>query len=137
MSGGKARQGASYHSSAGAAENEQLYGMYLGVVTHTRAQDLWIQVNIPQILGDQDSNWARPAAFNSVGSLTPPVAAWDYEPPLPWGGFANQQSQGQPVGWTGGPEYGPGPPVQSLVIVGFLGGDRNRPFYFLTSQHVG
>lgn len=136
MSAGKPRQGASYHPTAQAPENEQLFGLYLGVVTHTRAQDLWIQVNIPQILGDQDSNWARPIGFNSVGSLVPPVAAWDYAPPLPWGGFTEQQYAGQPTGWSEH-EIGPGPAVGSLVVVLFLGGDRNRPGYLLTSQHVG
>lgn len=139
MTAGTPPQGTSYHPTAHAAENEQLYGLYLGIVTHTRKQDLWVTVNVPQILGDQDSNWARPAAFNTVGSLHPPVQAFtaDPEPALPWGGFTGQISSGQPTGWTGGPEYGPGPPAGSLVLVGFVGGDRNRPFYFLTSQHVG
>jgi hypothetical protein len=129
-------QGSSYHPTAQSLDNEQLHGVYLGVVTHTRQQDLWVKISIPQLLGDQDSNWARPAGFNSVGSLTPPAAAWDSPAPLPWGGFTGQQGSGQPVGWSAA-ETGPGPPPGSLVVVMFIGGDRNRPAYLLTSQHVG
>lgn len=136
MTAGKPQHGTPYHDSAHSPENQQLFGMYLGTVTHTRARDLWIRVNIPQLLADQDSNWARPIGFNSVGSANPPVAAWDSAPPLPWGGFTQQQYAGQPTGWSAH-EMGPGPGVGSLVVVLFLGGDRNRPGYLLTSQHVG
>lgn len=136
MTAGRPQHGTPYHDSAHSPENQQLFGMYLGTVTHTRAQDLWIRVNIPQLLADQDSNWARPIGFNSVGSANPPVAAWDSAPPLPWGGFTAQQYAGQPTGWSAH-EMGPGPGAGSLVVVLFLGGDRNRPGYLLTSQHVG
>lgn len=138
MTAGKPQHGTPYHSTAHSAENEQLFGMYLGTVTHTRTQDLWIRVNIPQLLADQDSNWARPVGFNSAGSADPPVQAWtdDPEPPLKWGGFTRQQYPGQPTGWSSH-EMGPGPGVGSLVVVLFLGGDRNRPGYLLTSQKVG
>lgn len=139
MTAGKAPHGTSYHPTAQSLENEQLFGMYLGKVTHTRQQDLWVRVNIPQLWADQDSNWARPIGFNSIGSSNPPVQAWteDPEPPLKWGGFtSNWQYPGQPAGWSP-KEIGPGAPVGSLVVVLFLGGDRNRPGYLLTSQHVG
>lgn len=138
MTAGRPQHGTSYHPTAGSHENEQLFGMYLGKVTHTRTQDLWVRVNIPQLWADQDSNWARPIGFNSVGSLNPPVQAWtdDPEPPLKWGGFTQQQYTGQPAGWSDH-EMGPGPAAGSLVVVLFLGGDRNRPGYLLTSQHVG
>lgn len=140
MTAGRPAQGTPWTPAAHSAQNEQLYGAYLGIVTHTRTQDLWIRVNIPQILGDQDSNWARPIGFNSAGSPSPPVASVAGEPeaPLAWGGFPApyQQYPGQPVGWSPH-ETGPGPAVNSLVVVLFLGGDRNRPGYLLTSQHVG
>ncbi len=134
-----APQGQPWHPTAVPLPAEQLFGMYLGTVTHTRTQDLWVQISIPQVLGDQDSNWARPIGFNSAGSLTPPVQANtpDPEPALKWGGVTgNWVNPGQPVGWSA-KETGPGPPVGSLVIVLFLGGDRNRPGYLLTSQRVG
>lgn len=149
----------------------QRLGIYLGKVTHTRKQDLWIRVNIPQLLGDKEiSNWARPAAFNSVGAVAPPTAAyrvvddpvdiadgppgdkgWVDNHPLGWGGFQKDpgktdtvptdqvnrpddwpKGRGRPTGF--GDERGPGPPVGTLVLVFFLGGDINEPAYLLTSQ---
>lgn len=137
------------------------YGVYLGRVTHTRQGDLWVRFNVPQLLGDKEiSNWARPAGFNSVGAIDPPVAditndgngADERLGPLGWGGFqkdngrtrtTNDQGgipedhpdgRGRPVGF--GDERGPGPPVGSLVLVLFLGGDINEPAYLLTSQRA-
>lgn len=134
-----APQGQPWHPTAVPLPAEQLLGMYLAVVTHTRGQDLWVKVSIPQVFGNEDSNWARPIGFNSAGSLTPPVQAntGEPEPALLWGGIPdNWVNPGQPLGWSA-TETGPGPLAGSLVVVLFLGGDRNRPGYLLTSQHVG
>jgi hypothetical protein len=119
--------------------------MYLGTVAHTRTQDLWVQLNVPQLLGKQESNWARPIGFNSVGNDNPPVANVlndgegidEHRSPLGWGGWNDQTAtySGRPVG--SGKEIGPGPPVGTLVLVWFVAGDVTRPAYALTSQKVG
>ena len=59
-------------TGAGPAPAKQNFGMYLGTVAHTRTQDPWVQVNIPQLLGMQESNWARPIGFTSIGKNRPP-----------------------------------------------------------------
>ena len=63
------RKGLSYTTTAQAEFNPQLLGLYLGLVTMTRTQDLWVQVNIPQIFGTENSNWARPIGFNGAAML--------------------------------------------------------------------
>ena len=129
----------------GPAKARQHFGMYLGTVAHTRTQDLWVQLNVPQLLGKQESNWARPIGFNSVGNDNPPVANVlndgegidEHRSPLGWGGWNDQTAtySGRPVG--SGKEIGPGPPVGTLVLVWFVAGDVTRPAYALTSQKVG
>lgn len=83
------------------------HGIYLGTVTQVRKQDLWVRLNVPQLLGDKEiTNWARPAGHNSVGAINPPTAAfkvvpdpvsvtdttpadkgWAHHKPQGWGGF--------------------------------------------------
>ena len=48
----------------------QWLGVYIGRVTKTRG-DLWVKLQVPQILGRAETNWAAPAGFNTG---TPPVA---------------------------------------------------------------
>lgn len=189
------RQGLSYTATAQAEFNPQLFGLFLGLVTMTRTQDLWVMVNIPQIFGTESSNWARPIGFNGAAPLAGGFAGITVIPQSPAtaasattattaaatttttgtsaatttgssagtagtstsGGTsvtgsttsttsataatattaasATSSGSGQPLG-IAVTEVGPGPPVGTLVICCFIGGDRNRPGYFITSQSV-
>jgi hypothetical protein len=94
------------------------HGIYLGTVTHTREQDLWVRMNVPQLLGDKEiTNWARPAGHNTVGAINPPTAAYKVVPnPVD---IADQSpvdkgwADRQPQGW-GGHQKDPGSTDSSL-----------------------
>ena len=131
---------------AGQPPDTQHFGMYLGQVVNNRGADLWVQCHVPQVLGDQISNWARPVAFNSVGAgagAKGPAAAIqndgagtdEHQVSLGWGGFNPPgTANGVPIGF--GAEAGEGPAPGTIVMVWFVGGDANRPAYALTSQKV-
>lgn len=91
---------------AGTGSVPQWHGIYLGRVSNTRKDDLWVRVNVPQLLGDKEiSNWARPAAFNSVGAIAPPSAAYKVtnNPESASGGapYDKDWADSKPQGWGG------------------------------------
>ena len=64
----------SHTIGAGPAPAIQYFGMYLATVAHTRVQDSWVQCNIPQLLGMQESHWARPIGHTDT-TRPPPVGS--------------------------------------------------------------
>lgn len=143
-----------YSAEAGSDEPRKWYGVYLGVIANRRTQDLWCKVQVPQVMGDTVSDWARPMGFSSIADILPyPAAAFNKIPvtgatggfeyanlePLGWGGYVShkQAPNGRPIGIAEpGEESGPGPPVGTPVLVLFIGGDRNYPVYALTSERI-
>lgn len=143
-----------FNSAAGSDEARPWYGVYLGKIVQTRKQDLWAKLQVPQVMGEVVSNWARPMGFSSIADKTPfpaaafaalPVAGTDGEgtefanaDPLGWGGYVRikQQPHGRGIGIAEpNKESGPAPPAGTTVLVLFIGGDRNFPVYALTSQN--
>src|SRR5713226_9693670 len=147
--------------------SQQWHGVYLGKVTQTRYNDLWVQVAVPQVLGRTSTAWARPMGFSGLvydpGDIDPGTAGTSLTPtaaattPAVTGKLdpttlTTSQSQVQgaatssntvkendlkEIGWllqqhnalSNGPEVGPGPPVNSFVLVMFLAGDVTKPVY--------
>jgi hypothetical protein len=135
------------------------YGLYLGRVIETRLIDIFIRAQIPQLMGDTAAtNWARPMGFNVVGQeggFAPFVSDVTGDTPnLPgshFGGFEPDPSgPGRSIGYSGFADQptnlntrdqqaylnqgGPGPPVNTIVLMMFIAGDINQPVYALTSQ---
>jgi hypothetical protein len=155
----------SFHHAVGPGTVSACHGIYLGRVSKTRKHDVWVKVRVPQVLGDAESDWARPNGFDSIG-----VSAAD----LPWEANDGDHTHTDPQGGTVGPPNpldeqhsfhkteqvlyqdgtwhtnilpsytgeknpiptGPGPGVGTLVLVQFLGGDKRMPVYSLTTQNV-
>lgn len=147
----------------GQVHPKEFFGVYLGKIVKRRAKDVWVQLQVPQLLGNTYTDWARPMGFDSIG-----VSAAD----LPWeendGLHTHTDPQGGEVGepiplpervdyhktekilyqdgtWHTNilPSYtgekkplptGPGPGIGTVVLVMFVGGDINHPAYMLTSQ---
>jgi hypothetical protein len=111
---------AAFHPGAGAHPVKTHFGVYLGRVTASRG-DGWVKANVPQVLGNAESDWARPMGM--TGLVTPPAdTELPHWPPSP----------GKVPFYLGGT----GPQVGSMVLVMFLGGDVRLPCYALTSQVV-
>jgi hypothetical protein len=58
--------------STGSPKAKEWFGVYLGRIVQTRLSDVCVKVQVPQLLGMQSSNWARPMGFNVVGQLGGP-----------------------------------------------------------------
>lgn len=142
-----------FNRVAGSESPTLWHGVYLGKIANTREKDLWCKLLVPQVMADVVTDWARPMGFDSIGDKTQPAAAFLELPvdgtggagkeyansaPLGWGGYVShpQGPNGRPLGIAQrGAEIGPGPPVGTIVLAMFIGGDRNHPVYALTSQH--
>lgn len=134
-----------HSSEAGSDEQKLWHGIYIGTVAQTRDQDFWVRVQVPQVMGDTISNWARPMIVTAIGQRSngAPFISDVSREPNPnagsnMGAFRPYPpvGAGRAVGWgdrTMG-ETGPGPDAGTIVLVMFLGGDRNHPVYALTSQ---
>ena len=103
---------------AGTDPARQWPGIYLAKVVQTRLTDLSVRMQVPQVLGTAVTDWAAPM-LDPRGTGNPPVgtqfAAWG-------------------LGWQPEVPPGPGPPVNTLVVAMFLGGDINVPVYSLLGR---
>jgi hypothetical protein len=119
---------------------KQWFGIYLGVVTQTRSQDVYVKVQVPTLTGFEIHDWARPMGFTGFAQDgdTGPEAAADLVttgmPPPQVPPVVVSLSPNKYVSTPGGPPGpGPGPNVGTTVLVMFVAGDLNYPVYALTS----
>jgi len=137
--------------TTGAPKPREWFGVYLGRIAQVRLRDVCVKVQVPQLFGQQHSNWARPMGFNVVGqlggsntyssdvnSVVNSGTDIDVIPASHFGPFVDVPSgpAGRSLGFSAGDSGGPGPPVGTIVLVMFVGGDINMPVYFLTTQKV-
>lgn len=58
--------------TVGADAARQWHGVYLARVARNRKQDLWVELQVPQVLGTALSNWAPPVgAIIDTPGITP------------------------------------------------------------------